>query len=123
MSIELITRKRIAELRKAWPRDLQSSDLDAILDAAESAIELREQNEHYKKSIAITDVNFRAMQKERDALCVKLDDAVASLERCRKYAEDEIVHPQDAFDYEEALTDAQRIINDHWEGKTTRGVK
>jgi len=36
----MITRERISELRKIWPRDMQSAELDEVLDAAAEALEL-----------------------------------------------------------------------------------
>lgn len=70
----MIPRHRIEHMRKsASESDFNRVDVDKdsflyLLDAAESALELAEQVERYKKSIAITDVNFRVMQRERDSL-------------------------------------------------------
>jgi len=85
----MITKERPGWLRNEGSRGpLTGAEVGELLDAAESALELAEQVERYKKSIAITDKNFRVLQAERDALRTKMHDATERLEHLVEVADE-----------------------------------
>lgn len=65
--------------------------MDKVIEVSEADYdEMTAQIERYRKSVAITDCNFRAMQAERDALKQRVDDLTVAMTTALEWLEGEL---------------------------------